>query len=61
MFLTLFAGMALWVVYGVLRSDAVVLIANAVSLCLLAGILYFKIREMPGRRPGSGSASKAGS
>lgn len=46
MFLTLFAGLSLWVVYGILRSDAVVLIANAVSLCLLAGILFFKIREM---------------
>ena len=29
MFLTLFAGIALWVVYGILRSDSVVLIANA--------------------------------
>ena len=62
MFLTLFAGIGLWVVYGILRSDAVVLIANAVSLCFLAGILYFKIREMAGKRLGSASvASKAGS
>src|SRR4051812_14834178 len=45
MLLTLFAGLSLWIVYGVLRSDAVVLIANAVSLCFLAGILFFKIRE----------------
>jgi MtN3 and saliva related transmembrane protein len=50
MFLTLFAGVGLWVVYGMLKSDAVVLIANAVSLCLLAGILGFKIREIFGRR-----------
>jgi MtN3 and saliva related transmembrane protein len=50
MFLTLFAGIALWVVYGVLRHDAVVLIANAISLCCLAGILYFKIKELAGRR-----------
>lgn len=48
MFLTLFIGIALWVVYGALRSDAVVLVANAVSLCCLAGILFFKIREMMG-------------
>ena len=48
MFLTLFAGIALWVVYGILRSDSVVLIANAISLCLLSGILYFKVREMLG-------------
>lgn len=50
MFLTLFAGIALWVVYGILRSDAVVMIANAISLCFLAGILAFKIREMAGNR-----------
>lgn len=50
MFLTLFAGIALWVVYGVLRSDPVVLIANAVSLGLLSGILFFKLRGMASRR-----------
>jgi MtN3 and saliva related transmembrane protein len=46
MFLTLFAGIVLWVAYGVMRGDPVVIIANAVSLVLLAGILFFKIREM---------------
>ena len=33
------------VVYGFLKSDIVILIANAVSLALLLGILYFKFRE----------------
>jgi MtN3 and saliva related transmembrane protein len=46
MFLTLFAGLALWVVYGILRNDYVVIIANSVSLCFLAGILFFKLRNM---------------
>jgi MtN3 and saliva related transmembrane protein len=55
MFLTLFAGIALWVAYGVMRSDPVVTIANAVSLCLLAGILFFKIRELAGGRPRKGN------
>jgi MtN3 and saliva related transmembrane protein len=45
MFLTLAGGVALWVVYGVLQKDVVIIIANAVSLCLLFGILYFKVRE----------------
>jgi len=45
MFLTLGAGVALWVVYGVLKSDMVIILANVVSLALLLGILYFKIRE----------------
>jgi MtN3 and saliva related transmembrane protein len=48
MFLTLLAGISLWVAYGVLRSDPVILIANAISVCLLAGILFFKLKEMAG-------------
>ena len=45
MFLTLAAGVALWAVYGFMRSDAVIIIANSISLALLMGILYFKRRE----------------
>jgi MtN3 and saliva related transmembrane protein len=44
MFLILAAGIALWVVYGFLRADAVIVVANALSLCFLAVILYFKLR-----------------
>ena len=50
MFLTLLARLSLWVVYGVLKSDPVIIIANSVSVCLLAGILYFKLREMFGKQ-----------
>lgn len=45
MFITLFTGLSLWVCYGWLKNDWVVVIANAISLCLLAGILFFKIRN----------------
>jgi MtN3 and saliva related transmembrane protein len=45
MFSILAAGIALWVVYGVLQGDAVNILANSVSLVLLAGILYFRLRE----------------
>lgn len=48
MFLLLTAGIALWVAYGVLRSDMVVIIANSISLCFLAIILYFKLRPRQG-------------
>jgi len=51
MFLTLSAGVALWIVYGFLKSDIVIILANAISLALLCGILYFKLRE---RRAGIG-------
>jgi MtN3 and saliva related transmembrane protein len=45
MLLILATGIALWVVYGVLKSDMVIVIANTVSLLLLCNLLVFKIRE----------------
>jgi MtN3 and saliva related transmembrane protein len=45
MFLTLALGVATWIVYGFLQRDFVIILANAVSFCLLLGILYFKLRE----------------
>jgi MtN3 and saliva related transmembrane protein len=45
MFTTLGLGVALWVIYGFLKADVVIIIANAVSLALLIGTLYFKLRE----------------
>ncbi len=50
MFLILGAGIALWVAYGALRGDAVIMLANSVSLLLLSGILFFKLREVFGGR-----------
>jgi MtN3 and saliva related transmembrane protein len=46
MLLILASGLALWVSYGLMRSDAVIVIANGVSISLLACILYFKLREV---------------
>jgi MtN3 and saliva related transmembrane protein len=50
MFLILAAGICLWVVYGLLQKDPVIVLANSVSLLLLANILYFKLREVLGRK-----------
>ena len=44
MFLILTVGIGLWIVYGAMRSDWVIIIANSISLCALLGILYFKLR-----------------
>jgi MtN3 and saliva related transmembrane protein len=55
MFLILATGVAFWAVYGVLKSDYVIIAANGISLCLLIGILYFKLRE--GRRKSSASGA----
>ena len=46
MFLILAAGIALWVVYGIMQGDAVIILANSVSLTFLAVILFFKLRNM---------------
>jgi MtN3 and saliva related transmembrane protein len=50
MFMTLGLGVALWVAYGVMKADVVIVMANAVSLAFLSGILYFKLRERSGPR-----------
>jgi MtN3 and saliva related transmembrane protein len=39
------AGLALWVGYGVLKDDIVIMVANAVSLTLVATLIGFKIRD----------------
>jgi MtN3 and saliva related transmembrane protein len=52
MFLILATGIALWITYGSLLGDAVIITANSISLCLLSGILYFKLR---GRRRATGA------
>jgi MtN3 and saliva related transmembrane protein len=46
--LLLFAsGLILWVVYGVLQKDIVIILANGISLALLAGLMYLKLRQTP--------------
>ena len=44
MLLVLATGLSFWVAYGLLKADVVVLIANSVSLLLIAGLLYLKMR-----------------
>lgn len=44
MFGTFSAGIGLWLVYGVLRQDAPIVLANAVTLALSLAILLLKIR-----------------
>ena len=52
-------GLTLWVVYGIWREDAVLVVANIVSLLLVAGILYFKIRDVMRPAPGSTHGTSA--
>ena len=46
MFLILTFGIALWVVYGIMQGDAVIILANSASLAFLAAILFFKLRNL---------------
>jgi uncharacterized protein with PQ loop repeat len=48
MFTTLAVGVTLWVVYGFLKSDLIIILAIATSLAFLSGILYFKLKEQRG-------------
>jgi MtN3 and saliva related transmembrane protein len=45
MLITLSAGFALWLAYGLLREDMIIVSANAVSLGLVAPLVAFKLRE----------------
>ena len=46
MLVVLTAGLLLWIVYGVLKSDWVIATANSVGATLSASVLIFKIRDM---------------
>ena len=41
--LLLGSGLVLWVAYGVMHEDLIIILANGVSLLLLAGLLYAKL------------------
>lgn len=38
-------GVAMWLIYGLLRNDWPVIIANAITLCLSAVILILKYKQ----------------
>jgi MtN3 and saliva related transmembrane protein len=46
MLIALTAGLLLWIGYGLLKSDWVVVAANSVGAILSGSVLAFKIRDM---------------
>ena len=46
MLIVLTTGLLLWIGYGVLKSDWVIVAANSVGATLSASVLTFKIRDM---------------
>jgi MtN3 and saliva related transmembrane protein len=49
MLVALTTGLALWIAYGVLKSDWVIVAANTVGTALSASMLVFKIRDRQSR------------
>ena len=45
MLIALASGFVLWLIYGLMRGDFIIVAANAVSLALAAVLLTFKLRE----------------
>jgi MtN3 and saliva related transmembrane protein len=46
MLLALTTGLLLWVVYGLVRDDWIIVAANTVGAALSGGVLAFKIRDL---------------
>lgn len=44
MFLVFCLGTSLWLIYGIMKQDASIILANAVTAVLSAILLYFKLR-----------------
>jgi MtN3 and saliva related transmembrane protein len=49
MLIVLTAGLLLWVGYGLLKTDWVIVAANSVGAALSASVLAFKIRDLRSR------------
>ena len=43
------SGLVLWIIYGVLQKDVVIMLANGISLLILSAILYLKILQSRAR------------
>jgi MtN3 and saliva related transmembrane protein len=46
MLLVLASGLALWVAYGVMKADIVIILANGISLILIGGLLCLKMMHL---------------
>ena len=39
------SGLVLWIIYGVLQKDVVIMLANGIRLLILSAILYLKVLQ----------------
>lgn len=47
---TLTTGLLLWIVYGAIKADWIIVSANLVGTCLTGFVLYRKLREIRSQR-----------
>jgi len=45
MYLIFTTGVLLWLLYGILKADFPIIIANGITLILASSIIYFKIKH----------------
>jgi MtN3 and saliva related transmembrane protein len=50
MLVALFAGLTLWIVYGLMVEDIVIVVANCVGAALVGVVLWCKVRDIMARR-----------
>jgi MtN3 and saliva related transmembrane protein len=50
MLLALTTGLLLWIAYGLVRGDWIIVTANSVGAALSGSVLAFKIRDMRSKR-----------
>ncbi len=43
MYIAFVLGVVLWLVYGILRQDVAIMLANGLTVCLAGIVLYYKI------------------
>jgi MtN3 and saliva related transmembrane protein len=60
MLIVLTAGLCFWIVYGILKSDGVIILANCVGALLSGCVLAFKIRDTSERIDRSFTVSFSG-
>jgi MtN3 and saliva related transmembrane protein len=46
------SGLVLWVMYGLLQRDVVIVLANGISLMILSALLYLKLSQGAVSSPG---------
>ena len=49
MLLALFAGLSMWIAYGAIIGDPIIIVANVVGAGLVGAVLCFKVRDLRGK------------